>query len=311
MKEEFINEAILKSTVAIFILNRLDAPKIASGIMNMYDYIVDEDDINLFLRDYPAKERILWSSLYKLYQNKVWSIIDVDKTVIDELRISGKTKVTPEFRRDLRKYIKQSRNSKLDIQASAPEFLTSIYDSVNDTYYILTLNRSSSYVTAALQVADKKLISAMFDKISGFQTESVDDIDESILKSIPVADIKHLINVCYKWVLNHKDLALDVVEQIVTLCLLFKDNKVSTKDKLLILAALIYLISPADLIPDVTISGLADDAAVVLAVIETLKIYITPELKAKAKAKTEELFKKKDVQEMVSFRSHLLEALNK
>lgn len=311
MKEEFINEAILKSTVAIFILNRLDAPKIASGIMNMYDYIVDEDDINLFLRDYPAKERILWSSLYKLYQNKVWSIIDVDKTVIDELRISGKTKVTPEFRRDLRKYIKQSRNNKLDIQASAPEFLTSIYDSVNDTYYILTLNRSSSYVTAALQVADKKLISAMFDKISGFQTESVDDIDESILKSIPVADIKHLINVCYKWVLNHKDLALDIVEQIVTLCLLFKDNKVSTKDKLLILAALIYLISPADLIPDVTISGLADDAAVVLAVIETLKIYITPELKAKAKAKTEELFKKKDVQEMVSFRSHLLEALNK
>lgn len=311
MKEEFINEAILKSTVAIFILNRLDAPKIASGIMNMYDYIVDEDDINLFLRDYPAKERILWSSLYKLYQNKVWSIIDVDKTVIDELRISGKTKVTPEFRRDLRKYIKQSRNSKLDIQASAPEFLTSIYDSVNDTYYILTLNRSSSYVTAALQVADKKLISAMFDKISGFQTESVDDIDESILKSIPVADIKHLINVCYKWVLNHKDLALDIVEQIVTLCLLFKDNKVSTKDKLLILAALIYLISPADLIPDVTISGLADDAAVVLAVIETLKIYITPELKAKAKAKTEELFKNKDVQEMVSFRSHLLEALNK
>ena len=311
MKEEFINEAILKSTVAIFILNRLDAPKIASGIMNMYDYIVDEDDINLFLRDYPAKERILWSSLYKLYQNKVWSIIDVDKTVIDELRISGKTKVTPEFRRDLRKYIKQSRNSKLDIQASAPEFLTSIYDSVNDTYYILTLNRSSSYVTAALQVADKKLISAMFDKISGFQTESIDDIDESILKSIPVADIKHLINVCYKWVLNHKDLALDVVEQIITLCLLFKDNKVSTKDKLLILAALIYLISPADLIPDVTISGLADDAAVVLAVIETLKIYITPELKAKAKAKTEELFKKKDVQEMVSFRSHLLEALNK
>ena len=311
MKEEFINEAILKSTVAIFILNRLDAPKIASGIMNMYDYIVDEDDINLFLRDYPAKERILWSSLYKLYQNKVWSIIDVDKTVIDELRISGKTKVTPEFRRDLRKYIKQSRNSKLDIQASAPEFLTSIYDSVNDTYYILTLNRSSSYVTAALQVADKKLISAMFDKISGFQTESVDDIDESILKSIPVADIKHLINVCYKWVLNHKDLALDIVEQIVTLCLLFKDNKVSTKDKLLILAALIYLISPADLIPDVTISGLADDAAVVLAVIETLKIYITPELKAKAKAKTDELFKKKDVQEMVSFRSHLLEALNK
>lgn len=311
MKEEFINEAILKSTVAIFILNRLDASKIASGIMNMYDYIVDEDDINLFLRDYPAKERILWSSLYKLYQNKVWSIIDVDKTVIDELRISGKTKVTPEFRRDLRKYIKQSRNSKLDIQASAPEFLTSIYDSVNDTYYILTLNRSSSYVTAALQVADKKLISAMFDKISGFQTESVDDIDESILKSIPMADIKHLINVCYKWVLNHKDLALDIVEQIVTLCLLFKDNKVSTKDKLLILAALIYLISPADLIPDVTISGLADDAAVVLAVIETLKIYITPELKAKAKAKTEELFKKKDVQEMVSFRSHLLEALNK
>ena len=311
MKEEFINEAILKSTVAIFILNRLDASKIASGIMNMYDYIVDEDDINLFLRDYPAKERILWSSLYKLYQNKVWSIIDVDKTVIDELRISGKTKVTPEFRRDLRKYIKQSRNSKLDIQASAPEFLTSIYDSVNDTYYILTLNRSSSYVTAALQVADKKLISAMFDKISGFQTESVDDIDESILKSIPVDDIKHLINVCYKWVLNHKGLALDVVEQIITLCLLFKDNKVSTKDKLLILAALIYLISPADLIPDVTISGLADDAAVVLAVIETLKIYITPELKAKAKAKMEELFKKKDVQEMVSFRSHLLEALNK
>lgn len=311
MKEEFINEAILKSTVAIFILNRLDAPKIASGIMNMYDYIVDEDDINLFLRDYPTKERILWSSLYKLYQNKVWSIIDVDKTVIDELRISGKTKVTPEFRRDLRKYIKQSRNSKLDIQASAPEFLTSIYDSVNDTYYILTLNRSSSYVTAALQVADKKLISAMFDKISGFQTESVDDIDESILKSIPMDDIKHLINVCYKWVLNHKGLALDIVEQIVTLCLLFKDNKVSTKDKLLILAALIYLISPADLIPDVTISGLADDAAVVLAVIETLKIYITPELKAKAKAKTEELFKKKDVQEMVSFRSHLLEALNK
>lgn len=308
MKDELVNEALLKSAAAIFVLNRMTAQQLASGIMNMYDYIVDNDDINLFLKDYPIKERILWNALYVLYQNKVWSIIDVDKTTIDDLSISGKTKVTPDFRRNLRRYIKQSRNKNLDIQASAPEFLTSIYDDVNDVYYILTLNRTASAVKAVLQLADKKLISNMFDKISGFQTEGLDDIDESIMKSLSLSDIKQIVDKCYNWIKNHKDAIADFAEQIITLCELIKSSKLSARDKFLILAALAYLLTPIDLIPDATIGGFADDAAVMWATLEILKTHITPELKDKVKNIMSSLFKRKN-ESLISFRDHLIESL--
>ena len=57
-----------------------------------------------------------------------------------------------------------------------------------------------------------------------------------------------------------------------------------------IVAALGYLISPADVIPDLLPGGYTDDAAVLTAVVGLLACCSDPEVDAAAKAKTQEWF---------------------
>lgn len=63
-------------------------------------------------------------------------------------------------------------------------------------------------------------------------------------------------------------------------------DKVSVKDKAIIIGALGYLISPVDVIPDaIPLAGLSDDLAVLIYVIHKVWNEVSEEVKQKAKAK--------------------------
>ena len=65
-----------------------------------------------------------------------------------------------------------------------------------------------------------------------------------------------------------------------------ESDKVSRKDKAVIIGALGYLISPLDVIPDaIPIAGLSDDLAVLIYVLHKVWGDVSEEVKAKAKAK--------------------------
>lgn len=70
-----------------------------------------------------------------------------------------------------------------------------------------------------------------------------------------------------------------------------ESDKVSTKDKAIIIGALGYLISPLDVVPDaIPIAGLGDDLAVLIYVLHKVWGDISEEVKAKAKNKLGEWF---------------------
>ena len=65
-----------------------------------------------------------------------------------------------------------------------------------------------------------------------------------------------------------------------------ESDKVSIKDKAIIIGALGYLISPLDVVPDaIPIAGLGDDLAVLIYVLHKVLGDVSDEVKEKAKAK--------------------------
>ena len=65
-----------------------------------------------------------------------------------------------------------------------------------------------------------------------------------------------------------------------------ESDKVSVKDKAIIIAALGYLISPLDVVPDaIPIAGLSDDLAVLIYVLHKVWNEVSDEVKEKAHAK--------------------------
>jgi uncharacterized membrane protein YkvA (DUF1232 family) len=70
-----------------------------------------------------------------------------------------------------------------------------------------------------------------------------------------------------------------------------ESDKVSIKDKAIIIGALGYLISPLDVIPDaIPIAGLGDDLAVLIYVLHKVWGDVSEEVKSKAKAKLKTWF---------------------
>ena len=67
-------------------------------------------------------------------------------------------------------------------------------------------------------------------------------------------------------------------------------GKVTSKQVMIIIGALGYLISPVDLVPDFLPGGLLDDAAVILAAVNTISACSDPEVVEAAKDKLEEWF---------------------
>ncbi len=70
-----------------------------------------------------------------------------------------------------------------------------------------------------------------------------------------------------------------------------QSDKVSLKDKAIIIGALGYLISPLDVIPDaIPIAGLGDDLAVLMYVLNKVWIEVPDDVKAKAYSKLSKWF---------------------
>ena len=77
-----------------------------------------------------------------------------------------------------------------------------------------------------------------------------------------------------------------------------ESDKVSVKDKAIIVGALGYLISPLDVIPDaIPIAGLSDDLAVLIYVLDKVWGSVSDEIKEKAYAKLSKWFDEDEVAE--------------
>jgi uncharacterized membrane protein YkvA (DUF1232 family) len=80
-----------------------------------------------------------------------------------------------------------------------------------------------------------------------------------------------------------------------------ESDKVSIKDKAIIIGALGYLISPLDVIPDaIPIAGLGDDLAVLIYVLKKVWGEVSDEVKEKAKTKLNSWFDDDEIKEIDS-----------
>ena len=83
-----------------------------------------------------------------------------------------------------------------------------------------------------------------------------------------------------------------------------QSDKVSLKDKAIILGALGYLISPLDVVPDaIPMAGLGDDLAVLIFVLKKVWGEVNDDVRAKAKSKLSRWFDEdelKDVDDLFS-----------
>jgi uncharacterized membrane protein YkvA (DUF1232 family) len=80
-----------------------------------------------------------------------------------------------------------------------------------------------------------------------------------------------------------------------------QSDKISIKNKAIIIGALGYLISPLDVVPDaIPIAGLSDDLAVLLYVLKTVWTDVDPDIKARAQKKLNEWFDEDEISEIDS-----------
>ena len=76
-----------------------------------------------------------------------------------------------------------------------------------------------------------------------------------------------------------------------------ESDKVSVKEKAIIIGALGYLISPLDVVPDaIPIAGLSDDLAVLIYVLHKVWGGVSDEVKMKAKVKLNQWFDEDELQ---------------
>ena len=78
-----------------------------------------------------------------------------------------------------------------------------------------------------------------------------------------------------------------------------QSDKISIKDKALIVGALGYLISPIDVVPDaIPIVGLGDDLTVLIYVLKTVWTDVDPSIKERAKEKLSQWFDDEEISEI-------------
>ncbi len=73
----------------------------------------------------------------------------------------------------------------------------------------------------------------------------------------------------------------DIWDRVIALYDLIKDSNASKVAKVLAITALIYLLSPVDLVPDFIPGGFIDDVGVILSVIASIGVEIEKYLKKK------------------------------
>ena len=78
-----------------------------------------------------------------------------------------------------------------------------------------------------------------------------------------------------------------------------QSDKVTIKDKAIIIGALGYLISPLDVIPDaIPIAGLSDDLGVLIFVLQKIWGEVNDDVKEKARAKLSQWFDDDEIEEI-------------
>lgn len=157
---ENINEGIIKGVISLAFIKKISPEDLLNGILNMYEYICNNEDIELFFQDFQFKERVFWKNLYEMYTKKVWSIFDMnDNEDLSKLGLQENviTKISVEMRRNLRDIIKQSQNSTLDLKASEIESIIPITDPKDNKIYFITLNRTKGALNRVFRTADIKL----------------------------------------------------------------------------------------------------------------------------------------------------------
>jgi uncharacterized membrane protein YkvA (DUF1232 family) len=78
-----------------------------------------------------------------------------------------------------------------------------------------------------------------------------------------------------------------------------QSDRISVKNKALIIGALGYMISPLDVVPDaIPIVGLSDDLAVLLYVLKTVWTDVDPSIKDRAKEKLSKWFDEDEISEI-------------
>lgn len=88
-----------------------------------------------------------------------------------------------------------------------------------------------------------------------------------------------------------KRIGEELLFNVLLLYYVMESDDVPLKDKALIVGALGYFICPIDFIPDVIpVAGYTDDLAAILAVVQTVSAYATPEIVAKANSKAKSYF---------------------
>ena len=78
-----------------------------------------------------------------------------------------------------------------------------------------------------------------------------------------------------------------------------QSDRISAKDKAIIIGALGYMISPLDVVPDaIPIVGLTDDLAVLLYVLKKVWVDIDPSIKERAREKLSKWFDEDEISEI-------------
>ena len=96
---------------------------------------------------------------------------------------------------------------------------------------------------------------------------------------------------------NVSSIGISLIYKAFQLYYVAQSDTCPTKVKAGIIAALGYLISPIDLIPDLMpVVGYSDDAAAIAFALAAAQAYITPEIKKKAKDRMREIFGEKMVE---------------
>lgn len=122
-----VNEGLIRNVLSIGTLMRKSPEDLLTGILNMYDYVSNEDDIKKFFMDFPFRERPFWKNLFQLYSKGIFGIFDINSRMVDKLEEAMAeaddkkhtsevddesvfmVKVTPKLRRILRQVISNSR----------------------------------------------------------------------------------------------------------------------------------------------------------------------------------------------------------
>ena len=191
--EQQLNEGLARNAFSIAIVRSLDPEDLLNGIISMYEYITDENDIKLFYQDMDMKYRPFWKNLYKMYEKKLWSIWNVkrddesynvgadeddeeveaggvkmgrNQEIAGQLETNVFTDPSVELRRNLRRIIQSSSNSKCEIKPAEISKFILVDDPQFDEQYLITINRSTGLLRRLFKAADIKTLELVFQRLS-------------------------------------------------------------------------------------------------------------------------------------------------